>query len=372
MKIQTNDPRLSLILKKFEDAAKQGMVSRMMYGDFKVVRNYLVNGVCCDCGDHVNYFYLDSHGSLMCPECEEEFVPFRYSPYIGVELRNLYKSMTVGPTTETVSLQGGKLVETVKLANGKEIKVSNMQEPVENTNIKSEGENNMMNLNMGGMFKNLKFGPVAGDDFRLSPLGTAFKTADGYSVYNTEKQELTDVTGMVFNMQNAIFAMPVAHKKVKVNDVIIHQGTAVVVTEIKDKTLMVVNPFASEVREVMPTKSMFGFNFYTRISALFDLGKADEENPFGNVMPLMMMSGAGANGEGGMNPMMMAMMMSGAMGGKDKDGEDGDNMFGNMDPMMMMAMCGGMGNGNQNGNANANGMDMGGMMMAMAMTKMFK
>lgn len=343
VRLRTNDLLLSNVLRNFETATREGLVSRIRYDEYRKLKGYLSLGHCPECDSSVPAFKLED-GTLTCPKCDEDYDTYEVSTFVGRELTKIYRSM--------ISVDKAIAIE----------------EPIENTNIKSEGENNMMNLNMGGMFKNLKFGPVGGDNFRLSPLGTAFKTHDGYSVYNAEKQELTDVTGMVFNMPNAIFAMPIAHKKVKVNDVIIHQGNAVVVTEIKDKTLMVVNPFASEVREVMPTKSVFGFNFYTRISALFDLGKANEDKPFGNMMPLMMMSGGmGANGEGGMNPMMMAMMMSGAMG-DNKDGEDGEGMFGDMDPMMMAMMMGGMGT-DQKGN---NGMDMGGMMMAMAMTKMFK
>ena len=75
----------------------------------------------------------------------------------------------------------------------------------------------------------------------------------------------------------------------------------------------------------MPVKSPFGFNFVTKVVSLFDFGasdnKATPDNPFGNVMPFLLM---GDNGN--IDPLMMFMMMN------NQNGMSFDN------PMMMYAL----------------------------------
>ena len=217
----------------------------------------------------------------------------------------------------------------------------------------NKGEFNMLNTN--AMFKGMEFGPVNSDAYKMSALGVAFKSETGYVVYDIKKEEITDVTGMTFDMPGMIFAMPVSHKSVKVGDIIVHGKKSVIVKEIKDKTIVVAHPFDGEIKEIVPIKNMFGFNFYTKISPLMDMSSMsspDEDNPFGNLMPMMMMSQMGnGNGQanGGMNPMMMMAMMGGGDSGMSKE------------MMMMMAMSG---NGNSGGSND--------MMQMMMMSKLMK
>jgi hypothetical protein len=74
----------------------------------------------------------------------------------------------------------------------------------------------------------------------------------------------------------------------------------------------------------MPTKNMFGFDFYTKLVNVFGdfAGQASKDNPFGNMLPFMMMS------DGGKMEDMLPMLMM--MGGQ----------FDMSNPMMLMAMCG--------------------------------
>ena len=64
-----------------------------------------------------------------------------------------------------------------------------------------------------------------------------------------------------------------------------------------------------------PRRILFGFDFVTKIVPMFDFaqGKADKDNPFGNLMPLMMMQSMDKCGNDDMSKFfMMSMMMGGA------------------------------------------------------------
>lgn len=92
----------------------------------------------------------------------------------------------------------------------------------------------------------------------------------------------------------------------------------------------VVDVAAGEKKEILPTKSIFGFNFVTKIMPLIDFSTAgaSDDQPFGNMLPLMLLS----NNKSSMKdilPMMM-LMNGGNMGGFDMN-----------NPLVLMALMGG-------------------------------
>lgn len=181
---------------------------------------------------------------------------------------------------------------------------------------------------MNKMFGNLEFGEVKG--YNLSHLGIALKNAAGEVVsYDKSKDEIVNVDLIDFNASGMIFAMPCAIKDVKKGDVIRHtNGNAVFVTS-TEGGIHVVDVAAGEKKEILPTKSMFGFDFVTKIVSLIDFSAANAsaDQPFGNMLPLMMMSN-----NGNMKDMLLPMMLM-----------NGGN-FGSIDmsnPLMMMALMGG-------------------------------
>ena len=217
----------------------------------------------------------------------------------------------------------------------KEIKKDYNNNIINNEN-KKENEN-MMNTNK--MFKGLDFGKANKDLFRLSHLGLAVKNSEGTFVsYDKNNNNLVDVDLFDFDLDGMIYKMPVAHNQVIIGDVIIHNGSPVLVkdTLTNSDNLEVIDPVAGEIKTIIPTKNMFGFNFFTKILCLIDMNNlgASSDNPFGNMMPFMMMS-AMKDGRGGNNDMMTMMMMSQMM---SRNSQMGD-MFSN--PMMMMAMMSG-------------------------------
>ena len=196
------------------------------------------------------------------------------------------------------------------------------------------------NMNMfGNMFKNMKFGLFNSQSVKYSFNGIAFKTSDGDYVTYNDDFTFTNVADMIIDMP--IFAMPVSREQISVGDVIRHNDTWVIVNEVSDTEIKVAKPWTKEIVTVIPETSIFGFSFYTKIMNPFEgLGKeANADNPFGNILPFLMMQNDGGDS---MNPMMMAMMF----GGGKIDMSNPMMMYMMMsqnkeiDPMMMMLMMG--------------------------------
>lgn len=187
-------------------------------------------------------------------------------------------------------------------------------------------ENKTMNINTNKLFKNLEFGKVRSDAIKFSINGLAFKQEDGsYATYDVDKHEFTDVSAFVFDT-DFIFAMPVAANTLKKGDIVRHMNKYVVVLGFyeEDNTIKVADPFAGEEKVLIPTKNMFGFNYYTKIMNIFEgfNAKPDADNPFGNLMPLMF-----ADGSFDATTMLAMTMM--------QNGTSTDMMS---NPLMMMAL----------------------------------
>lgn len=186
------------------------------------------------------------------------------------------------------------------------------------------GGNNMDTNMFGNMFKNMKFGKLETNDIKYSMKGIAFKTTDGdYVCYNPDFT-FTNVANMVMDMP--MFAMPVSKEQIKVGDVIDHNGTWVIVSNVTPSEIKVARPWTKEIVSVIPETSIFGFSFYIKVINPFENfgATATADNPFGNILPLMLMSGGDTKNSNDMlmmmltfgggkidfsNPMMMYMLM---------------------------------------------------------------
>ena len=173
---------------------------------------------------------------------------------------------------------------------------------------------------------NFDFGPI-NKGVAISPYGLAVLTADyRWLTYNPATAQTVEVTGFTFDFKGMIYKIPATIKDVSVGDLIIHQKKPMYVTEITDSNIGVVDIINSEVKTVIPITNMFGFNFITKIVSFLNFGSSapTEEQPFGNIMPIIMAS----------------MVFN----------EDEDSTFGNMDmsKLMMISML--SGNSNPFGN----------------------
>lgn len=195
---------------------------------------------------------------------------------------------------------------------------------------------------------NFDFGPVNGTSVRMSMYGFAIRNQTGtYVSYNPATEEIVDVD--IFNVDCAsqfFYKMPVAIKDIAIGDIIVHQNKPMFVVAITESnSLIVVDPVAGERKDIMLTRSPFGFNFATKVVNLVGDAfgaKADADNPFGNMWMLMAMGGDSKSFKD-MLPMMLfaqggnidpTMAMFLAM----SDGKSNDAML-----PLMLAMNGGFG-----------------------------
>lgn len=185
---------------------------------------------------------------------------------------------------------------------------------------------------MKSIFKNFDFGTVSG---HLSHLGIAIKNKMGEMVsYDTDKDEIVNVDLIDIDAKGMIFKMPCSIKDIKKGDIIIHNGTPVFVIEDYPNAshIKVIDVAAGEKKTILPTKSMFGFDFVTKMVSMIDFTGmgASEDNPFGNLMPLMLMCGDGGLKEN-LIPMMFLMNQS--------NGENnGTAAFDMSNPLLLMAL----------------------------------
>lgn len=222
--------------------------------------------------------------------------------------------------------------------------VDNIKAQIESikTNI-SENKKEKEDMNF---FKNFEFGPVKNDTVRLSPYGLAVKNLDGsWVAYDGKTDSIIDVDVFNFEGKNLIYKIPAAPHTVHAGDMIVHQGKGMyVVADVceGDSCVSVIDPRAGESKEILFTKSPFGFTFIVKLVSLLDMSgiNANTDSPFGNLLPLAMMGDkdcdAGTmmafmmtnNSEGCSFDMSNPMMMYALMSGDNKD---------MLLPMMLMA-----------------------------------
>lgn len=205
---------------------------------------------------------------------------------------------------------------------------------------KEERKGNSMKSNT--LFKDIQFGRANG--VVMSIYGPAFPTVDNkdeYIAYNKKDDEWIDVSPMVFDRDIALFyAMPVAKDNLATGDFIFHNGGWVRVIDFDEALRPVVEtPKTKTVNTILPTRNMFGFDFYTKLISPFGdiMDCASADKPFGNILPFMLLQdGDSADflpmlllSQGGefdtSNPMMLYFLM--------KDGKNSDIL-----PFLMMGM----------------------------------
>ena len=178
---------------------------------------------------------------------------------------------------------------------------------------------------------NFDFGPCTNSDIRMSMYGLAVKNAAGtYVSYNPDSGEIVDVDVLNFDGSKYMYKMPVAIADVREGQVIIHNKNFMFVMTINENgTIDVIDIRAGEHKTIYPQKSPFGFNFITRVISLFDgvVKPASNNNPFGNILPFMMLSDD--NKDFDMKDMLMLSMAT-----------DNSDFVGDMNPMMLMLMMG--------------------------------
>lgn len=188
---------------------------------------------------------------------------------------------------------------------------------------KEEEDKKMSNI-FGNLFDNITFGRIETRSIKYSVRGIAFVDKnDRYFVY--ENGQAIDVTGMTMDMP--VFSIPTSIEQIKAEDVIFYKDRYVIIKEIQTDGLKVIDPINGEITTIIPEKSLFGFDFVNKIVDIFNgiSMAADKDNPFGNLLPLMMLNNEEAY-DGG-NKMFQYFLMAQSGGIKN---------FNEMVPMIML------------------------------------
>lgn len=178
------------------------------------------------------------------------------------------------------------------------------------------------------LMKNFNFGPC-GDRAKISHLGIAVKNTNNEWVsYDKENNDIVNVDLINFGNNNFVYMLPVALKDVAEGDAIIHNRHVMFVTKAKEKSISVIDVTDGEIKKILPTKSVFGFDFVTKLVSLVDFtaSTASEDNPFGNILPFLLLGNNNGN-----DALPLALMMM--------NGNNGLNLTQNdSQSMMLMAM----------------------------------
>lgn len=257
------------------------------------------------------------------------------SENIGSTSSTTSTTVTVGSTGSATTIQvgdynisSGKAIDGYTIANGLTTDTISLTDNIEDTARKVFNEEwNKRKENDKMKFGNFDFGPCTNDNVRMSMYGIAIKNAAGtYVSYDAASGEIIDVDVFNFDGGKYMFKLPVAIKDVKVGDVIIHNRTPMFVVGFAENTgdLIAVDIRAGEKKTIMPMRNMFHFDFVTKIVSLFDMNgvtQPSSDMPFGNMLPLMMMSDD--NKDMDMKDILMMSMLA-----------NGGNMS-NMNPMLL-------------------------------------
>lgn len=178
-----------------------------------------------------------------------------------------------------------------------------VEQQIEKYNNKSVEENNKM--------MKFDFGPVD-SSVHMSLYGMAIKNASGtYVAYDVKTGSIMDVDIINFEGANKfMYKMPVALSAVQVGDVIVHSKHPMFVSEVDIETnrMVAVDIYDGEEKVIVPTQSPFGFSFITKVVSLINFANsADASNPFGNMLPFLLMGDSKSTD----NSMLMAMAMMG-------------------------------------------------------------
>ena len=244
----------------------------------------------------------------------------------------------LGQTNSATSIYSD--ISTIQVDKSDWNKVTNINK----SNISTSNEKENKNMSKFGI--NFKFGAVPKHEVRMSMYGPAFKSNDGWYAY--DGSDYRDVTDFLFGEENYCYMFPATDANIELGDYIYHNNGWCRIIDLDDSNRLIVEKiFSHEVVTVLPTKNIFGYEFYTKLMPLFgNMFTVSKEQPFGNMLPLMLMGdnkdldpmmmyfcmGMGGNNQQ-INPMMMYMLM----GDKDKNSDD---LF------KMMAISNMMGNKN--------------------------
>lgn len=198
-----------------------------------------------------------------------------------------------------------------------------------------------MNFNSLKSFFGSGFGKVDTDiSVAITANGLGVQMKDGnYAIYDKVAKSITVVPESLAFADIPLFCFPAT--ELAEGDLVIQNGFLkhVVAVDTEGKTVMVINPRTQELQTLVPTKTMLGYVYASKVFSPFEsFGKAFTGGDAAggldkNMLMMMALSGGDLFGDGdGDNGLMMAMAMGGFGGAAG-----GANPMGNLLPLLFMS-----------------------------------
>lgn len=295
MTIHKSKDEIQSIMDDFSAAVNNKQYEKMSYQYWK----------CLARADTLNITYLDriitfkinypfKDNTLTLPSNDKSFGEYLYNKYFTTQfvVPDAVKDncITFTKTNRTNNIIIGPSNLVAKMTGTNDSLVDKINEIVDKKlEERKEPNKNMKNFNFD-------FGPCSGENIKMSIYGLAIKNKAGTWVsYNSATNQIVDVDIMNFDGAKYMYKIPVALNAVHVGDIIIHNRYPMFVTEVNPSTnvLGAIDVCEGEVKKIIPTTNMFGFNFITKVVSLFDMSNVNPspENPFGsNILPYLMLA----------------------------------------------------------------------------------
>ena len=214
-----------------------------------------------------------------------------YNTYLNTTVGTTSSNTTISNTGTTTTTSSSYVINPYAYSNWVESNVPTYDEinQIKRRLDKIEKEKGEKPKMFENLTKNLKCGRA--QNVRMSMYGIAFKNEDNTWYTVDSNGVFTEVTDLLFDGDSFCYMMPVAKKDIKENDFILYNNQWIIVRYIaEDGAVEGINTANRLLIHLMPTKSPFGFEFYTKLMPLFDFKQlvGTEENPFGS-LPMMLM-----------------------------------------------------------------------------------
>lgn len=270
----------------------------------------------CHITDYVNFSGITRHSKIN--DSEEDLGEENVS-FVDKDDANLLTDNPSLIQSSFITAQAGTKIKTTKPCNFKK-------------------EDNSMKMNMKEIFGDT-IGRYTSGTIKYSPKGLAFLT-DNYSyvVYDVDTLAATNVANLVMDIP--VYGIPVALKDLKKGDTIVYNEAYYLVKAITDTHISAINVRKGTIENLIPKTSIFGFSFYVKLVTPMENFKPDPSNPFGSMLPFLMLEDSG-NDDSMRDIVMISMMNGGTVNSSilplmmmmNKDDGDKTNLL-----MMMMLM----------------------------------
>ena len=269
----------------------------------------LVSGYACSCcklEDKCNVCRLGKQGDghHIKITLGFEFEQYDYNNKMANVVNIPYKDRGVQEEEQTIDIKENALTEH-------EDAVSSKAQVFQGPQVKENKEETTMATNNKPFGLDMEFGLNKDESIASTLMGVAVKAAEGWRIYNPEKHEITDIGEMKFG-NFPIFMLPTT--KLKEGDLIKDSGEFYYVKEVEPE-IRAVSPKTGEIKTLIPTKNIMGFQIYTKVKALVGGMKEGFDDK-----TMLVLAAMGQNGENGnqMNQLLPLLFL------KDKTSDEDD------------------------------------------------